>query len=102
MRGFGHAFFNLGDNVMKNMLEMIWEMYYSEFPPKPFVELEKATKRVNESENELSSTLTNEQQEMLIKCHDKWDKVVAVAEKQAFVNGVKFATNYLLEASGEK
>ena len=87
---------------MKKTLDMIYEMYTSEYPPKPDAELDEALKNVDNSECLLYGTLSYQQQEMLLKCHDKWDKVVAVAEKQAFVNGVKFATNYLLEASGKK
>ena len=87
---------------MKKTRDMIWEMYSSECMQKTDAELDKAMKNANDSKNDLYYTLSFEQQEMLIKCHDKWDKVVAVSEKTAFLDGVKFAMNFVMEACDNK
>ena len=86
---------------MKKTLEMLWQMYCTEYPQNKSAELNEAAKQAYDSEQRLTSALSEKEQELFELCRDKWDRITAISEKQAFIKGVKFATNYLIEASNK-
>lgn len=86
---------------MKKTLELLWQMYSAEYPQNQSAELDEAVKQAGEFEKSLNDILSEKDRELFELCRDKWDKITAVSEEQAFIKGIEFATNYLLEASNK-
>ena len=86
---------------MKKTLEILWQMYSSEYPQNKSAELNEAVKQASEFEKSLNDILSEKDRELFELCRDKWDKITAISEKQAFIKSIEFATNYILEASNK-
>ncbi len=84
---------------MKKTLELLWQMYSTECPQNHSEKLDEAVKQAGDCEQKLTNALSENERELFELCRDKWDKITAVSEELAFIKGVEFATNYLIETS---
>ena len=83
---------------MDQILETLWKTYQIENPR----ELDAEEKRLSEAlagyEDVLRADLNNAQKEMLEDYETCLSELNNHFEKEAFMNGIRFATAYLLEA----
>ncbi len=82
---------------MKKALENLWYSYQMENPVKYDEKENQAVDRLIAAEKVLHQHLNGEQKEMLKKYEDCLDEMSGICEKNAFVKGVRFATEFLLE-----
>lgn len=55
-------------------------------------------KEMEEYGDKLRASLNEQQNEILQRYQDLWDRVSCFSEKEAFIKGVRFATGFLLDS----
>lgn len=83
---------------MKRVLEDLWYSYQMENAVKVGKEEKEMAKRISLAEEALHQSLNEEQKAALKVYENCLDEISGVCEKNAFVKGVRFAVNFLLEA----
>lgn len=102
MRFFiGAHFFVFGGNMI-TLLETLWYSYEMEKPVEQTEERQRLFERLMASEEAIQAGFTKEQIEILKQFRDCTDALARLDEYDAFAKGVRFATQYLLEAMGKQ
>lgn len=83
---------------MKSMLEDIWYSYVIDKKKCTSVEERKLINTVLEIDEAIRKTMNAEQKELLQKYDDSVSLLSMYNEKNAFIKGVHFATEYFVEA----
>ena len=83
---------------MKKALEDLWYSYLMENTWEENTEKKAIVSKLAEKENALRSLLTAEQKEQYEECEKLLQELYSLSEKEAFIKGVCFATNFLVEA----
>lgn len=79
-------------------LEQLWYLYQSEYPLKVCSQEKELVKEMEEYGDKLRASINEQQNEMLQRYQDLWDRVSCFSEKEAFIKGVRFAAGFLLDA----
>ncbi len=80
-----------------NILNELWE-YIDTFNPYAGKEEKEILSVVAVKSEEFAKSMTNEQIPIFEDYHDSLSELHSVERKEAFVKGVRFATQFLLEA----
>ncbi len=84
---------------MKTVLEELWYSYLEDNDPKLSCEEKRLLEILVKSENGLREELNDKQIELLEDFTECWGELSSVCRKESFIKGVRFATQYLLEAT---
>ena len=88
---------------MKNVIEKLWDEYFSEECAVLNTEEEKELiERVVKAQKEANELLNREQREKVEKFVETLHEMHGISLKKAFCSGCEFATSFLLETSGLK
>ena len=83
------------------IIDTLWE-YIETFNPYASEEEKKIFSVVAEKSEIFTKTMTDEQIPIFEDYHDSLYELHSIEQKEAFVKGVKFATQFLLEATNER
>ena len=83
---------------MQNLLEKLWNTYQMEHPNEENRERLVLQRKITACQERLFPTMTPEQVELFCECEENMSKCESIAEKEAFVTGVRFAVRFLIEA----
>lgn len=83
---------------MKKTLETLWSAYQMEFPSKQSEEEKEVLHTLVAAEDKLLAELNGEQIRTLKVLEDCLGDLECLADKEAFIRGIRFATSYLIEA----
>lgn len=83
---------------MNKTLSDLWYYILEQHPFETRAEAKELLDRAVEKEEALHATLTRQQKEYLKKYEDCLGELYDVYEKEAFIKGIRFATNFLMEA----
>ena len=86
---------------MKHLLEEIWGLYLMQKPMKQSEEKRKLIDEILEAEEKLRESLDETQIDLLEQYMDCIGNLHAVSESEAFIDGVRFASSFLIEALGK-
>lgn len=83
---------------MTTLLEKLWDSYQREKPVEQLEERQRLFKKLISTEGEIKENFTEKQIEILRQFRDCREGLARIDEYEAFAKGVRFATQYLLEA----
>lgn len=83
---------------MRTTLQCLWYSYQMEKPVERNEEKEELLSRLRTNEEKLRTDLNEVQKDALKNYEDCLDTISSISAKEAFIKGVCFATNYLIEA----
>ena len=83
---------------MNKTLTDLWQSLLEQHPAETRIEAKKLIGLVVQNEEALQSTLTQQQKEQLEKYEACLGELHDFYEREAFIRGVQFATNFLIEA----
>ena len=83
-------------------MTILEDLYYGNIHPwerseKKESREQKAVRLMVENEEKLRATLTGQQKEMLDKYRDNYNELLAICEKESFINGYILATRIMIE-----
>ena len=84
---------------MQRVLEKLWYQYLEESEPSQSLDEKIALNMIAEADKKLRNGLNDEQIKLLDECVELWGDMCNVHRKESFIKGVRFATQYLLEAT---
>ena len=84
---------------MKKTLENLWYTYQIEHPFEQNDEKKKFLNILVKEEENLHKSLNEEEIEMLERYDNCLNEIRAISECEAFIAGIRFATQYLIEAT---
>lgn len=87
---------------MNKTLEDLWYSYQTENPNDPVSEKKHLAAALNSAGQRLRADLTDEQKEALENYEECLNEIGGIAEREAFIKGVRFATKFLIEAMYEE
>ena len=87
---------------MANVLETLWYAYLMDESKEKSKAREQFFERLLSCEGEVKENFTEEQIEILKRFRDCREGLARIDEYEAFAKGVRFATQYLLEATGKE
>ncbi len=79
-------------------LEQLWYAYLNLYPYENDEEIIRLRDDLLLKEQQLRSGFTEEQTKLFFSYNDSQGMLEMVKERNAFINGVKFAVNFLLES----
>ena len=83
---------------MEKTLKDLWNSYQAENLLKNSAEGKKALGKLIVSEEKLNKHLTDNQKELLKAYDNCLNEISDICERKAFIKGIRFATQYLIEA----
>ena len=84
---------------MQRVLEKLWYQYMEESEPSQSLDEKIALNMIAEADKKLRNGLNDEQIKLLDEYVELWGDMCNVHRKESFIKGVRFATQYLLEAT---
>ena len=84
---------------MQRVLEKLWYQYLEESEPSQSLDEKIALNMIAEADKKLRNGLNDEQIKLLDEYVELWGDMCNVQRKESFIKGVRFATQYLLEAT---
>ena len=84
---------------MQRVLEKLWYQYLEESEPSQSLDEKIALNMVADTDKELRKGLNGEQLKQLDELIELWGDMCNIQRKESFIKGVRFATQYLLEAT---
>ncbi len=83
---------------MKSLLEQLWYAYLNLYPYENDEEIIRLRDDLLLKEQQLRAGFTEEQTKLFLCYNDSVGMLEVVKERNAFIKGVKFAVNFMLES----
>ena len=83
---------------MKSLLDQLWYAYLNQYPYETDEEIIRLRDDLLSKEQQLRAGFTEEQTKLFFCYNDSVGMLEVVKERNAFIKGVKFAVNFMLES----
>lgn len=79
-------------------LEQLWYAYLNQYPYENNEEIIKLRDELLQKEQQLRADLSDDQTKLFFRYNESQGMLEIVKEREAFIKGVKFAVNFMLES----